>query len=892
LTFGCYYQAAVQPESIAHYRISSKLGEGAMGEVYRATDSKLGREVAIKLIPEDFAKDATRMSRFTREAQVLASLNHPNIAAIYGVEDRALIMELVEGPTLSERIKQGPISLEEALEIARQIADGLEAAHDKGIVHRDLKPANIKITPGGTVKLLDFGLAKAEGPWAATTSVEDAPTLTVASTGTGVILGTAAYMAPEQARGRTVDKRADIWAFGVILYEMLTGEQMFHGDTVTDVLASVVRQDPDLRRVPDNVRPLLARCLAKDPKKRLRDAGDAMLLLDVPATMAAPANRTLTWTLGGASAVLAIALAWVTFTHARQSAPAAETTRFIISYPAETSPISSGVFAISPDGRQVAFGAFGSDGVPRIWLRPIDQVRAGALPGAEINRLSLALFWSPDSSSLAYWDDQKLKRIAIAGGPAQTIADFDVNVLGGSWNRDGTILIGSVRGLMQVPANGGTLSPVTKAAANQPHLLPHFLPDGKRFLYLQGGEPGTRALLVGSLDAKPEEQISTPLMKTDYGAAFVPGPNRQDGHLLFLRDTALMAQPFDATRAQLSGEPIPVVEQVAVANVGYGYYTASETGSLVYFKALSRNAQLTWFNREGGQSGGRSIQAGRSGVIKLSPDGTRVALTRFDEADNQDIWQIDLASGLTTRFTFDAAADSQPVWSPDGTRIAWQSNRGGFSGLYSKLADGSGSDELLYKFDAEIAPGLTDWTRDGRFLVYSHDSDIWALPVSGNVEARTPVPLVQADRNQLGAYISPDQRWVAYLSNESGRQELYVQPFTPGATGARGSSAAGKWMLSNGTLGMARWRADSKELLFLGADGGVMAVDIAPGPVFQASAPRLLFQLPRVILTISGNPGQIIDVTRDHQRLLLTMPIIEEDSGLNVVLNWHAGIGK
>jgi eukaryotic-like serine/threonine-protein kinase len=886
------------PDSIAHYKISSKLGEGAMGEVYRATDSKLGREVAIKLIPEDFARDSQRMARFIREAQVLASLNHPNIAAIYGVEDRALIMELVEGETLAARIKRGAIPLDEALDIARQIADGLEAAHDKGIVHRDLKPANIKITPGGTVKLLDFGLAKSDGPWATTTSVDDAPTLTVASTGTGVILGTAAYMAPEQARGRNVDRRADIWAFGVILYEMLTGEQMFHGDTVTDVLASVVRQDPNLKRVPAKVRPLLEHCLAKDPRKRLRDAGDALLLLETAPAIVIHPPGLRQWILAALAGILAVALAWVSFTHFRESAPTVQTTRFVISYPAETSPIGSAVFAISPDGRQVAFGAFGSDGVARVWLRSIEQVRARVLPGAEINRNSLALFWSPDSGSLAYWDDQKLKRIAIAGGPAQTIADVEGNVLGGSWNRDGIILFGGFMGVMQVPASGGTPSLVTKAAANQPHLAPQFLPDGRHFLYLRGGEPGNRAMFIGSLDVKPEEQPTTPLIKTDYGATYVTGPNPQKGQLLYLRDTALMAQPFDANRGELDDEPRSVVEQVAVANVGpgstvgLGYFAASESGTLVYFKPVSRNTQLTWFNREGQSSGG-SIVAGRSGVVKLSPDGSKVALTRTDEANNQDIWQIDLAKRLTTRFTFDAASDSQPVWSPDGTRIAWQSNRGEFGGLYSKLADGSGSDELLYTFDAPTPPGLTDWTRDGRFLVYSDQSDIWALPVFAGVKDRKPLPIVQADRNQAGAYVSPDQRWVAYLSNESGRQELYVQPFTPGTGGATPASpAAGKWMLSNGTLGMARWRADSRELLFLGSDGGVMAVDIAPGPVFMASAPTVLFQLPRVILTMSGNPGQIVDVTRDHQRFLLTMPILDEDSGLNVVLNWQAGFGK
>jgi Tol biopolymer transport system component len=880
----------VQPESIAHYRISSKLGEGAMGEVYRATDSKLGREVAIKIIPEDFAKDSSRMSRFTREAQVLASLNHPNIAAIYGVEDRALIMELVEGPTLSERITQGAIPLDEALEIVKQIAAGLEAAHEKGIVHRDLKPSNIKITPSGTVKLLDFGLAKAEGPWTATAAVEDAPTLTVASTGAGVILGTAAYMAPEQARGRNVDKRADIWAFGVILYEMLTGEQMFEGETVTDVLASVVRQDPNLDRVPAKVRPLLERCLAKDPKKRLRDIGDAMLLLEAaPAATVTAASRTPLLALGSVAALLAVGLGGLAYVHFRESVPAAETARFLIPYPAGTSPISSALFAISPDGRHVAFGAFGADGVPRIWLRPIDQVTARPLPGAEINRNSLALFWSPDSGSLAYWTDQKLKRIDIAGGSPQTIADVTGNVLGGSWNRDGVIIFGSGGGLMQVPASGGT--PVALTRTDGSHLMPHFLPDGRHFLYLRSGDPGSRGVYVGSLDAKPEEQSATQVVKTDQGASYVPGSEPEDGQLLFLRNGTLFAQRFHAGRLQLSGEPTPVAEQVAAGD-GLGYFAAAtESGTLVYFKRISGNIRLTWFNRDG-QEVGTPVESSRVFTIKLSPDGARVAIVRSDEANNLDIWQADLLRGLTTRFTFDAGSDSQPVWSSDGSRIAWQSNRGGF-GLYWKLSDGSGSDELLYKFSTG-SPGLTDWTRDGRSLIYAYGSDVWALPVAeGSPESRKPVLLVQADRNQLGPYVSPDQRWVAYMSNESGRQDLYVQPFAPSSSSTgRPPPVAGKWMLSNGTLGMARWRDDGKELLFLGADGGVMAVDIAPGQVFKASAPKLLFQLPRVVLTMSQNPGQIVDVTRDHQRFLIVMPVVDSDSGLNVVMNWHAGLRK
>ena len=434
------------PESIAHYRISSKLGEGAMGEVYRATDSKLGREVAIKLIPEDFARDAMRMARFTREAQVLASLNHPNIAAIYGVEDRALIMELVEGQTLSERIKQGAIPLDEALDIARQIADGLEAAHDKGIVHRDLKPANIKITPGGTVKLLDFGLAKADGPWTSDASVEDAPTLTVATTGAGMILGTAAYMAPEQARGRNVDKRADIWAFGVILYEMLTGEQMFDGDTVTDVLASVVRQDPDLKRVPEKVRPLLQRCLEKDPKRRLRDAGDAMLLLDTApaATVAAKTSKTPLLALGARGGAAR--------TRARR--------RVVRALPRGTAGRRRRAI---PDRRcptSVNFTQFGVVGglsrrpqdrlrrirlrrQPRVWIRSLDSPTATPLRTRDINQQTVgASSGRRTAGSSPIGDSKQLKKIDVTGGPPQALADI-APAIGGSWSADGTILVGS-----------------------------------------------------------------------------------------------------------------------------------------------------------------------------------------------------------------------------------------------------------------------------------------------------------------------------------------------------------------------------------------------------------------------------------------------------------------
>jgi Tol biopolymer transport system component len=887
----------VRPESIAHYRIEEKLGQGGMGEVYRATDTKLGRSVAVKFLPDNMANDVTHMARFTREAQVLASLNHPNIAAIYGVEDRALIMELVEGPSLSDRIKEGPIPLDEALSIARQIADGLEAAHAKGIVHRDLKPANIKFAADGTVKVLDFGLAKVAYA-SAPLSMDESPT--IAATHAGFILGTAGYMAPEQARGRDVDRRADIWAFGVVLYEMLTGTQPFQGETVTDVMAAVVRQDPDLSRVPTKVRPVLRRCLDKDPKRRLRDVGDAMLLLDETMAVsgdAVPAARPkLLGFAIGAAAVAMLALAALAFVHFRETPRPQPTLRFPIDLVSgDLSPIGTNVFAISPDGRNVAVAAFGADGIPRIWLRSLDALSSRVLPNSEIDRASLALFWSPDSRFLAYRSEQQLKRIDITGGPAQTIARVPGNVLGGSWNRDGTILFGTTNaGLMKVAASGGTPTPVTMSDGKEAHAYPQFLPDGRHFLYLRATGPTTRHVFVGSLDAEPGQQDGTPLIQTDYAARYVPGLNGGAGQILFVRDGTLLSQAFDPERRRLSGNPVPVAEQVG-ANTpnGTAFVSASDTGTLVYFALSDPGIQLTWFTRDG-QAAGTAGEPGPYRTIKLSPDGTRVAVVRLDPTNDSDIWLIDLTRNTSTRFTFDPGADVQPAWSPDGSRLAWVARRDDALRFYTKRADGAGGDELLYQFERGDgpSPNLTDWTRDGRFLIYNHESDIWALPITeGTAATRQPVRLVATEGGQLGAYVSPDGRWLAYISNESGRQDIFVQPFAPGAGDtARGPDSMGKWMVSNGTIGMARWRADGRELLFLGTDGGVMSAEITPGAAFTASPAKLLFQLPRPILMQSSTPGSIVDVTRDHQRLLLSIPRAAVGSGYKVVLNWQSDL--
>jgi eukaryotic-like serine/threonine-protein kinase len=877
------------PESIAHYRISSTLGKGAMGEVYRATDSKLGREVAIKLIPEDFAKDAMRMARFTREAQVLASLNHPNIAAIYGVEERALIMELVEGQTLSERITHGAIPLEEALDIARQIANGLEAAHDKGVVHRDLKPANIKVTPGGTVKLLDFGLAKADGSPASGTSADDAPTIAVTATGAGMILGTAAYMAPEQARGRDVDKRADIWAFGVILYEMLTGEQMFEGDTVTDVLASVVRQDPDLKRVPDKVRPLLERCLEKDPKRRLRDAGDAMLLLDTaPATaVAAKTSKTPLVALAAAAALLGLALAGVSYTHFREAPPAAELVTFPIPLPENVNFTQFGTSSVSPDGRKIVFAAYGYDGNPRLWIRSLDSPVAKPLEEARINQQTAALFWSPDSRFVAYGNSKQLMKIDVTGGPPQALAEL-APVIGGSWSPDGTILVGSTTGVMKVPANGGTLTQVTKPASKQESAAhPVWLPDGRHFLYMRGAPPGARSIFVGDLQAAPDAQSTTPLLKTDYGVALAQRSKDDPLMLLYLRGDTLVAQEFDMATLTVKGDPATVTEQVAsVEFAALGLFSTSKNGTLVYRSISGNNRQLTWYNRQGDVVG-RPGERAPYGTMKVSPDGSKAAVVQLDpqQRGNTDIWIVDLMTGVSTRLTFDSGSDSQPVWSPDGRHLAWQGFRNNTMGIYRKAVDGSGTDELLMA-DKAIT-NLTDWTHNG-YLIFTMGGDVQALPVEPDASGqRTAIPVIQSPAQERGAYVSPDNRWIAYLSNETGRDEVYVQPFSAG-----GSRASGKWMVSRGTRGMARWRSDSKELLFLNGEGSVVAVDVAPGAAFQTSPPKTLFQMPLELLS-NQNPGTLADSTRDGQRLLLVMPVQENSQReLAVVLNWPAGVRK
>ena len=883
------------PETIAHYRVSSLLGEGAMGKVYRATDSKLGRDVAIKLIPDHFAADPVRMSRFTREAQVLASLNHRNIAAIYSVEDRALVMELVEGPTLAERIAQGPIPLDDALGFARQIADGLSAAHEKGIVHRDLKPANIKITGDGTIKLLDFGLAKSEGPWAAGGSIDDAPTVTVASTGTGVIVGTAAYMSPEQARGKQVDRRADVWAFGAIVYEMIAGSRLFAGETITDVLASVVRHDPDLSRVPANVQRFLRRCLEKDPKQRIRDASDAMLFLESSSDGAVPAVHGLHprfMAVAGVAAVLMIAVAWLAFAHFSETPPVGQTLRFQIGLPDRVQFTQNGVIAMSPDGRMVAFAAYGADGTPRVWTRALDSPVATPIEEARINQVPYPFFWSPDARLIAFEQGGQLKKIAVGGGTPQVIAEPPKAVQGqwvrgGAWNRENVIVIGTDAGIMRVSADGGTLTPLTQVAKGESwHAFPTFLPDGQHFLYLHGAALGDRYIGVGDLNASPSAQSATPLVKTNYSALAVPVASGGALKLLFQRETTLLAQDFDARTLALTGEPVPLVDRVAaLIPAGLSYFSASSTGALVYRTVAGDDRQLTWFNREGQVTAAPGERASY-GFAQVSPDGSKAAVvlnvvpTGPQLIRNNDVWIVDLVKNTSTRFTFDPNPDVLPVWSPDGKWIAWQSTPNNDAGFFRKSADGSGVDERLDSYQQFRV--LTDWTQNG-YLIYTSVGDIWALPIAPDATGvRTPVSVVKSPAQEYDARVSPDNRWVAYVSTETGRPEMFVQPFTLGKSGA-----SGKWQVSTrGTMGTPRWRNDSKELMFVSGEGSIVAVDVGSGATFQASAPHKLFDVPRELFALMTR-GNLIDVARDNQRLLMIMPVPETSQReIGVFVNW------
>jgi serine/threonine protein kinase/Tol biopolymer transport system component len=859
--------------AIAHYRITAKLGKGGMGEVWRATDTKLGREVAIKILPEAFAQDADRMARFTREAQVLASLNHPNIGAIYGVEERALILELVEGETLA-----GPLPLETALPIARQIAEALEYAHDKGIVHRDLKPANIKITPEGRVKVLDFGLAKALSGDTATPDPTSSPTLTMRATQTGVIMGTAAYMSPEQARGAAIDKRADIWSFGVVLYELLTGRQLFAGETVSDTLAAVLKTDPNLDPVAAPVRQLVCRCLDKDRRHRLQAIGEARIAIEdafagktaEKTFAAAPSGMFRSWP-SAALALVALAGIAIAVLHFREAPLRQErSVRFQIPLPSKSAPAS---IELSPDGRYLAIVA--NDGTGnRIWIRPLDSVEARVLPGTEG---AVNPFWSPDSSWIGFFSTGKLKKIPMAGGPPQTLCDGAATgpYNSGAWNPGGLILFTTRgrRSLYGVAATGGVPVPVTTDSGSEGfHRSPVFLPDGRHFLFTNIANKSELAgIYCGSLDGTSPVR----LLPDRSQAKYMPGSSGHNGYLLFMREDTLMAQPFDPGRLQLGGEMLPVAERIRIPIIYHWLFSTSTNGALAYLSDSEGSRSLVWVDRAGKELASSAVPGGYRN-FRLSPDEKRLVFDASTGLNNPDIWVVDLDRHVTSRLTSDPAVDNLPIWSPDGNRVLFPSNRSGAFDLYLKAATGAGQEEVLVKMGTATGWG-TDWSRDGRFVLYEipgsdTGEDLWIAPQFGD---RKPYPYLQTQFNERNGRFSPDGHWIAYVSDESGHNEVYVQAFPLSGV---------KQQISSGGGSDPQWRGDGLELFYVSAGLNLTVVPVKLGPAFQAGVPKALFPI-----GLNAVAALNYAISSDGQRVLMNRASSEMNP-ITVVLNWAASL--
>ena len=856
------------------YEILAPLGAGGMGEVYRARDTRLKREVALKVLHDSFASDRERMARFQREAEVLAALNHPNIAAIYGVEERALVMELVEGETL-----KGPLPVETALNYAKQIADALEAAHEKGIVHRDLKPANIKIKPDGTVKVLDFGLAKAAEEPAG--DPQSSPTMTISPTRAGMILGTAAYMSPEQARGKVVDKRADIWAFGVVLYEMLTGRALFAGETVSDTLASVLKSDPDWTRLPAGtpapIRRLLRRCLERDRKRRLHDIADARLEIEEALTepeLPAPSGTKqyrLAW-IAAAGLLLGAGGAWQL---SRLRSPLADNhiVRFQIQPPQGGRFVLAGAFggglAVSPDGRAAAF-ITNVDGSIGIWVRSLDATEARLLPGTEGATVP---FWSPDSKLIAFSAFDKLRAFDLAHGTVSNICDIPGRFTGGVWSDDGRIVFGVreyVGGLLQVAASGGTPSEFTKldrAHGEITHSWPQMLPGG-RFLYSARAIDSENETVYAAPLRDPERRVLLlPAVRGLSGASYVRGDDGND-YLFWIRGTTLVGQRLDTDKLRLTGDSYSVADPAV--------WVSASRNVLVYAPSPPAR-QFQWFDRAGRQIGILG-EPGDYVFCRISPDGRRVATVRAGPAD---IWLLETARGVASRLT-SRGIHLSPLWSPNGRTILFAG--GTPVNLFRISAEGSGGEERILKSETRQAP--LDWSKDGHLILYNEAApetglDLWTLEVTPDGKPQPgakPQPYIRAPFNQTLGRFSPDMRCVAYQSDESGRAEVYVQSFPETHDKVRISTAGGR---------NPEWGPDGRELLYVSLDGKLMAVAMKLGPrSVEPSLPRELFVLPNGLTGLGP-----FDVAADGQRFLVQVTV-DKIEPLTAIVNWPALLKK
>jgi serine/threonine-protein kinase len=907
-------------DKLGPYAVTAKLGEGGMGVVFRATDTKLGRDVALKVLPEAFAVDAQRMQRFQREAQVLASLNHPHIAAIYGLEEagaalqssgppsgqasgaptRALVMELVEGPTLAERIAQGAIPFEEALPIAKQIAEALEYAHERGIIHRDLKPANIKLTADGQVKVLDFGLAKALADDIASSDVSASPTLSMAATKAGYILGTAAYMSPEQAKGKPVDRRTDVWAFGCVLYEMLMAKHAFPGEDVSETLAAIIRGEPDWnalpRETPTRVHRLLRRCLDKDIKRRLQAIGEARITIEeaIAHPETAPMGelaegalspplpmplwrRPLPWAgLAGALAVGLLLTVWAPWRPAPEPPAAVRVNGELGADVSLARPDLGASATLSADGTLLAFIAQKSAGrgqTPQLYVRRLDQLQALPLPGTDGAREP---FFSPDGQWIGFFDEGKLKKISVGGGPAVTLCDVQAP-RGGFWADDDTIIFAVVvgAGLSRVPAAGGAPQPLTtldQSSGEITHRWPQVLPGGQAVLFTahnSGSNFDEANLVVQSLDTGQRKIVH----RGGYYGRYLPS-----GHLVYMREGTLFAAPFDLERLEITRQPAPALERVTSnSNTAGAQFTFSRTGTLAYLpgETSAQRVTIQWMDRDGKTQPLRSTP-GNYLSPRFSPDGQRLAL-EIDEGTQQDVWVYEWQRDRMVRLTFDAGEERNPVWTPDGGRITFSSREtvGGLPNLYWKRADGIGDVQRLTQSKNSQQPGA--WHPSGKFLVFEERDpqtgpDILILPMEGDEKSGwkpgTPAKFVNDKSAERDPAFSPDGRWVAYTSNQNGRSDVFVRPF-PGP--------GGKWQISTEGGQHPAWSPNGKELFFRSADRRIMVAGYtAAGDSFTAGTPRLWSEGTNIVVR---GTLRTFDLHPDGKRFaVLKAPAAQDDT--------------
>ena len=888
---------------LGHYEVVSSLGAGGMGEVYRARDTRLNREVAIKVLPASCANDEDRLLRFEQEARAISALNHSNILTIYDIGAHEgspyIVAELLEGEELRRHLNDGAIPQRKAIDYARQIASGLAAAHSKAIVHRDLKPENIFIITDGRVKILDFGLAKLKPTKLAAGVSSEAATLN-AITDPGTVMGTVGYMSPEQVRGQDADHRSDIFSFGVVLYEMLSGRRAFHGESAAETMAAIVKDDPtDLseinNRVPAQLERIVRRCLEKKPERRFQSSHDLAFALEAlsttsgsrleTASASAETIRTASHSIGreklwiavtALAVLVALGVSWAYFT--RKPLADARVMKFSI-LPPENS--SFGQMAVSPDGRYLVFTAV-AGGMMQLWVRALDATEAKPLSGTQD---AVFPFWSPDSRYVGFFAGGALKKIEVTGGPVQTLCEVEVP-LGGTWSRNGVILFAQVPlGLLRVAATGGEVTQVTTNDRSRQEFslwYPTFLPDGRHFLYSISSEvKETRGVYLGSLDGKTKRRLLDESSVIKYVA---DGAARGAGWVVYGRDGALLARPFDADRLELSGEPFAVSDKVGndlISFLSYNF-SVSDNGVLVFDPSLNRQRrQYRWVDRGGRQIKSLEVTPGIF-QLSLSPDEKRFVADRIDQkTGTYDLWLYDVSGANAARFTFDPQHDISPVWSPDGNRIVWASAHDGIESLYQKAASMAGEATLLLKSDHTKLP--TDWSRDGRFIIYAEidpktKSDVWALPVTGNGES-SPFQVVRSDANEGEGTISPDGQWLAYASDASGRYEVYVQRFPGGSDKRQVSTAGGD---------NPRWRRDGKELFYYAANGKLMAAPVKSGESFEISAAVPLFEFR------SGTvPGFVpYAVTGDGQRFLIDSMEAEPNAPLTVVVNWTANVKR